>query len=149
VPLFEYRSKLELFGLPLVHLRLRAGIERGPVKAWIAAGDAAVGVIFAFGGVAVAPISFGGFAVGVFALGGFAVGLMPCGGFSLGPWALGGFAVGWRPLAAVRWAGRRLRGRWRFPVGSRKVPWPWRPTPTIPLPTHSSGAAVSSKASRS
>ena len=106
VPLFEYRSKLELFGLPLVHIRLRAGIERGPVKAWIAAGDAALGVIFAFGGVAVAPISFGGLAVGVFALGGFAVGLMPCGGFSLGPWALGGFAVGWRAFGgcAVGWS---------------------------------------------
>jgi len=47
VPLFEYQSKLSLFGLPLVHIRLRGGLERGPVRAWIAAGDAAIGVIFA------------------------------------------------------------------------------------------------------
>jgi RNA polymerase sigma factor (sigma-70 family) len=106
VPLFEYRSKLSLFGLPLVHVRLRAGIERGPVKAWFAAGDAAIGVIFAFGGVAVAPISFGGLAVGIFTLGGLAVGLVAFGGFSLAPWALGGFAVGWRAFGgcAVGWS---------------------------------------------
>jgi RNA polymerase sigma factor (sigma-70 family) len=106
VPLFEYRSKFSLFGLPLVHIRLRAGIERGPVKAWFAVGDAAIGVIFAFGGVVVAPISFGGLAVGIFTLGGLAVGLVACGGFSLGPWALGGFAVGWRAFGgcAVGWS---------------------------------------------
>jgi RNA polymerase sigma factor (sigma-70 family) len=105
VPVFEYRSKLALFGLPLVHIRLRGGLERGPVKAWIAAGDAAIGVIFAFGAVAIAPISFGGFAVGLLTLGGFAVGLFPFGGFSFGPWALGGFAVGWQAFGgcAVGW----------------------------------------------
>jgi RNA polymerase sigma factor (sigma-70 family) len=105
VPVFEYRSKLALFGLPLVHIRLRGGLERGPVKAWIAAGDAAIGVIFAFGGMAIAPISFGGFAVGLLTIGGFAVGLVPFGGFSFGPWALGGMAVGWQAFGgcAVGW----------------------------------------------
>jgi RNA polymerase sigma factor (sigma-70 family) len=105
VPVFEYRSKLALLGLPLVHIRLRGGLERGPVKAWIAAGDAAIGVIFAFGAMAIAPISFGGLAVGVLTLGGFAVGLLPFGGFSFGPWAMGGFAVGWQAFGgcAVGW----------------------------------------------
>jgi hypothetical protein len=105
-PLFEYRSKLCLLGLPLVHIRLRGGIERGLVKAWIAGGDAAIGVIFAFGGMAVAPISFGGFSAGLLTLGGFAVGLMPFGGFSFGPWALGGVAIGWQALGgcAVAWS---------------------------------------------
>ncbi len=96
VPLFEYRSKLGLLGLPLVHIRLRGGIERGPVKAWIAAGDSAIGVIFAFGAVAIAPISFGGFAAGLLTLGGLAIGLVPVGVFSLGPWAIGMMAVGWQ-----------------------------------------------------
>jgi RNA polymerase sigma factor (sigma-70 family) len=105
VPVFEYRSNLALLGLPLVHIRFRSGLERGPVKAWIAAGDAAIGVIFAFGGMAIAPISFGGLAVGLLTLGGLAVGLVPFGGFSFGPWAMGGFAVGWQAFGgcAVGW----------------------------------------------
>ncbi len=105
-PVFEYRSKLALFGLPLVHIRMRGGRERGLVKAWIAAGDSAIGVLFAFGGMAIAPISFGGIAVGLVTLGGFAVGLLPLGGFSFGPWALGGFAIGWQAFGgcAVGWS---------------------------------------------
>ena len=103
--MFEYRSRLTLLGLPLVHIRFRGGLERGPVKAWIAAGDAAIGVIFAFGGMAIAPISFGGLAVGILTLGGLAVGVLPFGGFSFGPWAMGGFAVGWQAFGgcAVGW----------------------------------------------
>lgn len=105
VPLFEYRSKLELLGLPLIHIRFRAGLERGPVKAWIAAGDAAIGVIFAFGGFAVAPFSFGGLAVGLIPFGGFALGLIALGGFSVGFWSFGGFAVGWQAFGgcAIAW----------------------------------------------
>ncbi len=104
-PVFEYRSKLNLLGLPLVHIRLRGGLDRGPVKGWFAAGDAAIGVIFAFGGLAIAPISFGGFAVGLLTLGGFAVGIVPLGGFSLGVWALGGLACGLQAFGgrAVGW----------------------------------------------
>lgn len=106
VPLLEYRSKLSLLGLPLIHIRIRGGLERGPVKAWIAAGDAAIGAIFAFGAVAVAPFSFGGFAVGLLTLGGFAVGVVSFGGFSLGPWAIGAFAVGWQAFgaSAIGWS---------------------------------------------
>jgi len=100
VPLWEYRSKSSLLGLPLIHIRLRGGLERGPVKAWLAAGDAAIGVIFAFGAVAIAPISFGGLSAGLLTLGGFAVGVVALGGFSLGLWALGGMAVGWQAFGA-------------------------------------------------
>ena len=105
VPLWEYRSKFSLFGLPLIHIRLRGGLERGPVKAWFAAGDAAIGVVFAFGAVAIAPISLGGFAAGLLALGGLAVGVVASGGFSFGPWAFGGMAVGWQAFGgcAVGW----------------------------------------------
>ena len=105
-PLFEYRSKLSLLGLPLVHIRLRGGIERGPVKAWIAAGDAAIGVIFACGAITVAPISFGGLSAGLLTFGGLAVGLVSFGGVSFGPWAIGGFAVGWQAFGscAIGWS---------------------------------------------
>jgi hypothetical protein len=107
VPLFEYRSRQSLLGWPLVHIRLRGGLEAGTVKAWFAAGDSAIGLIFAFGGMAVAPIGFGGFAFGLLTLGGFAVGLVPLGGFSLGPWAMGGVAVGLQAFGgcAVAWLG--------------------------------------------
>jgi len=106
VPVFEYKSRLSLLGWPLVHIRLRGGLDRGPVKAWIAVGDAALGLIFAFGAVAVAPISFGGFAVGLLTIGGFALGPVTFGGFSLGWWALGGMAVGWQACGgcALAWS---------------------------------------------
>jgi hypothetical protein len=106
-PLFEYRSKLALFGLPLVHIRIRGGLERGPVKAWIAGGDAAIGVVFAFGAVAIAPLSLGGLGAGLLTLGGFAMGLGALGGFSLGWWAIGGIAVGVRAVGgcAMGWLG--------------------------------------------
>jgi hypothetical protein len=105
-PLFEYRSKASLLGLPLIHIRLRGGIARGPVKAWIAAGDSAIGGLFAFGGLALAPISFGGFAAGLLTVGGCGVGILTLGGFSLGVWALGGFALGWQAIGgcAVAWS---------------------------------------------
>ena len=105
-PVFEYKSRHSLLGWPLVHIRLRGGLDRGPVKAWIAGGDAALGLIFAVGAVAVAPISFGGVAVGLFAMGGFALGTMTFGGFSMGWWALGGMAVGWQAYGggALAWS---------------------------------------------
>ena len=104
-PLFEYRSKASLLGWPLIHIRLRGGIERGPVKAWIAGGDSAIGLLFAFGGLAVAPISFGGFAAGLLTFAGCGIGLLSFSGFSLGIWALGGFAIGWQAFGgcAVGW----------------------------------------------
>jgi len=99
-PLWEYRSKFSLLGLPLVHVRLRAGLERGPVKAWFAVGDAAIGVLFALGAVAIAPISFGGFAVGLLTLGGLAAGVVTLGGIGFGVWAVGAMAVGWQAFGA-------------------------------------------------
>jgi RNA polymerase sigma factor (sigma-70 family) len=105
-PLFEYRSRASLLGMPLVHIRLRGGIARGPVRAWIAAGDSAIGGLFAFGGLAIAPISFGGFAAGLLTFGGCGLGLLSLGGFSIGVWAIGGFALGWQALGgcAVGWS---------------------------------------------
>jgi RNA polymerase sigma factor (sigma-70 family) len=106
-PLFEYRSKHSVLGWPLVHIQIRGGLERGPVKAWFAVGDSAIGLIFALGGFAVAPISIGGFAAGLLTMGGFAIGLASMGGFSMGLWAIGGMAVGWKAFGgcAVGWLG--------------------------------------------
>jgi hypothetical protein len=101
---YEYYSRLSLFGLPLVHVRVgdRFDVVRGPVKAWIAIGSShAVGVIFASGGIAVAPISFGGIAIGVFSFGAIAMGMFPIGAISLGVWAYGGLAIGWQVFCGV------------------------------------------------
>jgi RNA polymerase sigma factor (sigma-70 family) len=104
-PLFEYRSRLLLLGWPVVHIRIRGGLERGPVKAWIAVGDSAIGLIFALGALAVAPFSLGGIAVVLLTFGGLALGLVSLGALSFGSWACGGLAVGWYALGAcaVSW----------------------------------------------
>jgi RNA polymerase sigma factor (sigma-70 family) len=96
---YEFRSRASLFGLPLFHIRLgdRFDVVRGPVKAWIAIGSShAVGVIFASGGIAVAPLAFGGIAIGLLPFGAIAVGIIPFGAIALGAWAYGGLAIGWQ-----------------------------------------------------
>jgi len=92
---FEYRSELELFGWPLVHvtkgydpLTGKQRVSRGV----IAIGEIAVGVL-AVGGFALGGIAVGGMGVGVIALGGLAIGGLAAGGIALGvAAALGGVA---------------------------------------------------------
>ena len=96
---FEYRSRASLLGLPLVHVRIgdRFDVLRGPVKAWFAVGSShAIGVLFASGGLAVAPISFGGIAIGLVPFGAIALGMFSLGAISMGVWAYGAAAVGWQ-----------------------------------------------------
>jgi len=111
-PGWEYRSRFELLGLPLIHLRF-GGWQIGaqtqiqkPIKAWIAATEGfAFGLLFAYGGVAVAPVSIGACALGLFSYGAMAVGGLAVGGFGLGLWAFAGFGFGWEVSAgcAVAW----------------------------------------------
>ncbi len=92
---YEYKSSLELFGLPLVHIAQgydqatgRPRIARGI----IAIGNVAIGVL-ALGGVAIGGITFGGLSLGLLALGGLAAGGFVVGGFSIGIlFAAGGLA---------------------------------------------------------
>lgn len=90
---YEYRSKRELLGIPLVHVNLgRAGFYRA--KGIVAVGNIAVGVI-AIGGAAVGLVSLGGIALGLFALAGLSLGLLiAIGGIAVGAAAVGGFAAG-------------------------------------------------------
>src|SRR5262245_32208874 len=79
----RYKSGIEIFGLPLVHIAYGPSeSERvGRARGIIAMGDMAVGFL-----------AIGGFARGFIAMGGFAFGLVALGGFSLGLLgALGGF----------------------------------------------------------
>ncbi|HEV2435884.1 MAG TPA: sigma-70 family RNA polymerase sigma factor [Verrucomicrobiae bacterium] len=107
-PAWEYRSRLALFGLPLVHIRIgdRFAILKKPVKAWIAVGNAAMGGLFACGGLAIAPLSLGGLSIGILSLGGLSAGIFALGGIALGVWALfGGLTIGWQAVGcfAVAW----------------------------------------------
>jgi hypothetical protein len=106
-PAWEYRSKFVLLGLPLIHIRVSGGltVPVTPVKAWIAAGDCAVGLLFAFGSLAIAPVSIGGLAIGLLSFAGCAVGLFSLGGFSLGIWSFGALALGWQVFGgcAIAW----------------------------------------------
>ena len=111
----EYRSKVTLLGLPLIHIRLFSKWpEEGPVKAWVAVGDQALGGLIAFAGMAVAPISVGFAAVGLFSWGLMAIGALAVGGFSIAFWSLGGLALGWQA-----WGGCAIA--WNLAVGTAAV----------------------------
>jgi len=107
VPAWEYRGQFQLLGLPFIHIRFGwqqcagPGQVQKPVKAWIAVTDGlAFGVLFAYGGMAVAPVSIGACAIGLFSYGAMAVGALVVGGFAFGIWAFGAFAFGWQASAA-------------------------------------------------
>lgn len=102
-PAFEYRSRAAFLGLPLVHIRIgdRFDVLQKPVKAWIAMGNYAIGGLFAFGGIVVAPLGIGFCVFGLIPFAGIAVGLIPMGGIALGGWTYGGLAIGWQSLGCV------------------------------------------------
>jgi hypothetical protein len=71
---FEYRSRLELAGLPLLHVSFKFRPNRRPVVArgWIAIGQFAIGVVtvsqFGVGLFSVSQFTVAGFALAQFAL---------------------------------------------------------------------------------
>lgn len=103
----EYRSRWKLFGVPLVHIRFAwPGEDQGPVFAWVAGGDRAYGLLMAWGGIAIAPVSVGAVAGGFLAVGSLSVGVISMGTFAVGALAMGCAAVGinafaW--LSALGW----------------------------------------------
>ena len=101
----RYTSDWQLLGIPLIDIQFADSTFQGeipiptpPAFGWIAIGDRATGILFAFGGVAKGLIAIGGFAVGGIAIGGFSLGIISIGGFALGGLALGGGAVGYDAL---------------------------------------------------
>jgi RNA polymerase sigma factor (sigma-70 family) len=109
-----YRSRATVFGVPLVHVRFSSpDVGEGPVVGWIAAGDRAYGLLFAWGGLAVAPVSVGAFAVGFLSVGAVSVGVIGLGTFGTGLLAVGGIAVGFKAyawLSALGWFAARSGG---------------------------------------
>lgn len=103
----EYKSKATLFGVPLVHAKYATpDVGDGPAFGWIAAGDRAYGVLFAWGGFAVAPISVGLVSVGFLTCGTVGLGVLSTGMVSIGLVAFGAVAVGvnaFASLSALGW----------------------------------------------
>ena len=97
----EYKSRFYLAGAPLFHFRLGAA-EKGdkPVFGWIAGGDHAYGLLFAWGGLAIAPISVGIVSVGVITVGAVGVGLLGIGTIGIGLIAIGASAIGYKAYAS-------------------------------------------------
>ena len=90
---FEYKSKWNLFGLPLICIS--QGYDSGSGKKRVACG------VIAIGDVAVGGLAIGGFARGIVAVGGGAIGLIAFGGLAIGGIALGGGAIGFFALGGA------------------------------------------------
>ena len=93
----NYKSSTRLLGLPLVHIATGppegSTRVRGIAKGWIAVGDIAFGIVFAFGGLAVGALSVGGLSIGVLAVGGLSTGILAVGDLSTGILTFGGLAL--------------------------------------------------------
>lgn len=117
---YEYRSKRELFGLPLVHIVYGLGLNPVTGRLRVAKGIIAIGNI-AIGGLAVGGLSFGvvsvgGLALGLVAAGGLAIGLLlAVGGMAVGLIAIGGGACGYYALGGGAWGAHALGGNVQDP----------------------------------
>ncbi len=110
----EYRSRWSCLGVPLVHVRF-ASPDAGakPVFAWVAGGDRAYGLLFAWGALAVAPVSIGAFSVGLLAIGSVSFGLVSLGTLVVGGLAVGAASVGIKAyawLSALGWETAQCAG---------------------------------------
>jgi len=125
---YEYRSKAEIFGLPLVHIAMGVDLRTGKkrvAKGVLAIGDIAKG-IFALGGLSMGVVAFGGLSLGVVSLGGLSIGIASFGGFALGlifayggfaiaPIAIGGLAIGYYAAGGAAWGEHVMSNRSRDP----------------------------------
>mgnify|MGYP006914367698 CR=1 FL=1 len=102
-PVLEYRSKREIFGMPLVHIHLAQNGRPCLARGILAIGNVAVGGV-AIGGVSFGAFALGGLAAGAAALGGLALGYLALGGLALGGYAIGGLACGLHALGGGAFA---------------------------------------------
>ncbi|GAB5561909.1 MAG: sigma-70 family RNA polymerase sigma factor [Synoicihabitans sp.] len=98
----EYKSRTTFCGVPLVHVRFGMQ-EKGdkPVFGWIAIGDRAVGLLFAWGGLAVGFCAVGAVSVGVLSFGGIGIGILAAGAICYGWWAMGAVSMGMHALGSL------------------------------------------------
>ncbi len=94
---FEYKSDIEIFGLPLLHVAQGIDPQTGMpriAKGIIAVGNIAIGVL-ALGGMAAGGVAIGGMSFGILSLGGIAIGILAAlGGIAVaGVFSIGGLAI--------------------------------------------------------
>jgi RNA polymerase sigma factor (sigma-70 family) len=103
----EYKSRISLLGTPLFHFKFgMSEVGDKPAIGWIAGGSKAYGLFFAWGGVAIAPISVGIISVGVVSLGAVSFGLISIGTVGIGVIAFGASAIAYKAygsLSALGW----------------------------------------------
>lgn len=98
----EYKSALRLFGIPLMHFQFGTPEIGEPAAiGWIAGGSKAYGVVFAWGLVAVAPISVGVISLGIFSIGAVGLGLFSVGAVAIGVIAFGSSAIGYKAYSSL------------------------------------------------
>jgi RNA polymerase sigma factor (sigma-70 family) len=103
----EYKSRLSLFGIPIIHVKLGLPeMHEKPAFGWIAGGDRAYGLVFAWGGLAVAPISVGIVSLGVITVGALGFGVLAAGTVAVGVIGFGASAIAYKAygsLSALGW----------------------------------------------
>ncbi|UTF59933.1 RNA polymerase sigma factor [Gilvimarinus sp. DA14] len=103
----EVKSRITLMGAPLYHFKLGVTeLGERPAFAWLAGGDRAYGLLFAWGGLAVAPISVGIVAVGIISIGAVGFGLLVAGTVAIGLIGFGASAMAYKAyssLSALGW----------------------------------------------
>ena len=92
---FEYVSKIKIFGVPLIHVHLGNNFQGKVAKGIIAIGNISTGVI-SIGGISVGIFSIGGISAGVFSIGGISLGMFSIGGIAMGVQAYGDLVVSLR-----------------------------------------------------
>jgi len=98
----EYKSSITLLGIPLFHFRFDVPEDTDkPVFGWIAGGDRAYGVIFAWGAFAIAPVSVGIVSIGLVSVGAVGVGLLGVGTVGIGVLSFGACALGFSAFASL------------------------------------------------
>ncbi|WED63625.1 sigma-70 family RNA polymerase sigma factor [Synoicihabitans lomoniglobus] len=98
----EYRSKRKFLGVPLVHIRFGAAdVGQPPVFGWVAGGDRAIGLLFAWGGWAVGCFSGGAVSFGLVSFGAVSFGVIGLGAVAFGGIALGAVSVGYHAVASI------------------------------------------------
>jgi RNA polymerase sigma factor (sigma-70 family) len=98
----EYKSRLRLFGIPFIHFQFgRPEVGDKLAFGWISGGNQAFGLLFAWGGVAVAPISVGIVSIGVVSLGALGFGLIGIGTVGIGVIGFGASAIAYKAYASL------------------------------------------------
>lgn len=114
---FEYKSRVSIFGIPLVHIHFGKLFHVGVfpynnacvAKGIFAAGDLAVGVV-SFGAASFGIISLGGAAIGLLSVGIVAVGALALGFSSIGIYAIGCAAMGIHAAVGISVSARTAVG---------------------------------------